>query len=39
MSCKRFIVHGKVQGVGFRAYTRAVAEHLGISGEVWNRKD
>lgn len=34
-----FVVHGRVQGVGFRWHVVRVAEDLGISGEVWNRRD
>ncbi len=33
------IVHGVVQGVGFRWYTRLVARRLGLSGYVRNRRD
>jgi acylphosphatase len=32
-------VHGKVQGVAFREYTRQEAERLGLSGWVGNRPD
>jgi acylphosphatase len=32
-------VHGDVQGVGFRWFTRQVAEHLGVSGTVANLRD
>ncbi len=39
MTVQRFIVTGHVQGVGFRAYVRNMAEDLGVSGEVWNRRD
>ncbi|VVB61211.1 Acylphosphatase [uncultured archaeon] len=33
------IVHGKVQGVGFRAATRALALDLGVKGYVENLSD
>jgi acylphosphatase len=33
------IVHGYVQGVGFRWWTRQVARQLGLSGYVRNRYD
>ncbi len=32
-------VHGKVQGVFFRASTKAVADQLGVKGLVKNQKD
>ena len=32
-------VHGKVQGVFFRASTKAVADQLGIKGMVKNQSD
>jgi acylphosphatase len=35
----RVIVHGRVQGVFFRDYTRNRAEELGLSGWVCNRPD
>ena len=35
MSARRFAVFGRVQGVGFRAFTRRVAEQHGLSG--WAR--
>ena len=35
----RFVVRGRVQGVGFRAYVQQVAEGMGVDGEVWNRVD
>jgi len=35
----RIFVHGLVQGVGFRAYTRRVAESLGLLGWVRNLPD
>jgi acylphosphatase len=33
------VVHGWVQGVYFRAYTRDQARRLGLSGWVMNRRD
>jgi len=35
----RFLVEGRVQGVGFRAQTRAEAARLGLVGFVHNRAD
>lgn len=35
----RCIVHGKVQGVAFRAYARERAEALSINGHAVNRED
>jgi acylphosphatase len=32
-------VHGRVQGVGFRYYTRTHAQRLGVYGWVRNRSD
>ncbi len=34
--CKRFYVHGRVQGVFFRASTQEQAERLGITGWAVN---
>lgn len=39
MTSRRVVVHGLVQGVGFRYSARAEAERLGISGWVRNRAD
>jgi acylphosphatase len=36
---RRVIVHGRVQGVFFRAATRARAQDLGVRGWVRNRPD
>ena len=38
-SSYRFVVTGRVQGVGFRAATRRKAQALALSGWVRNRKD
>lgn len=35
----RFLVVGRVQGVGFRAHTQAAAQRLGLVGFVQNRRD
>ncbi|MBL9079154.1 MAG: acylphosphatase [Planctomycetes bacterium] len=34
-----FVVHGRVQGVGFRAAAHAEARRLGLTGFVRNRAD
>ena len=39
MITKRFIVIGDVQGVGFRHFTRGLAERHGIKGYVKNLYD
>jgi acylphosphatase len=39
MPAVRFIIRGRVQGVGFRYFTRKTAISLGVAGEVWNRSD
>ncbi|MBB5193454.1 acylphosphatase [Silvimonas terrae] len=36
---KRLLVHGRVQGVGFRFTTCIEAKRLGVSGWVRNRHD
>ncbi|MGD9921932.1 MAG: acylphosphatase [Pseudorhodoplanes sp.] len=36
---RRVIVHGRVQGVGYRDWTRHVARARGIEGWVRNRND
>jgi len=36
---RRFIVHGRVQGVGFRYFVQNEAVELGLSGYVKNRAD
>ena len=37
--CKRAFVSGKVQGVGYRDFTRRVARTLGLSGYAHNLPD
>jgi acylphosphatase len=39
MAAKHIIVHGRVQGVGFRGFVQAVAERLGLTGSVCNCPD
>ncbi len=39
MKAKQIIVHGKVQGVGFRYFVQHVAEKLGLTGNVRNCPD
>ena len=39
MKAARFLVNGKVQGVWFRASTRAQAERLGLRGHARNLVD
>lgn len=39
MPAVRILVSGHVQGVGFRAFVREVAEDLEVRGEVWNTRD
>lgn len=39
MRAVRIVVHGDVQGVGFRYYTRAQAARQGVAGWVRNRRD
>ncbi|MCC7404730.1 MAG: acylphosphatase [Bdellovibrionales bacterium] len=37
--CRRFLISGKVQGVGFRAFTFREATSLGVVGWVRNLED
>ena len=39
MSCKRYWISGRVQGVCFRASTQICARHLGLTGWVRNMID
>lgn len=39
MTCRRFLVSGRVQGVWFRASTREQALRLGLSGRADNLPD
>lgn len=39
MTGRKFIVHGKVQGVWFRESTRRLAEELGLAGHAINLPD
>ncbi len=39
MTVRRYRVHGRVQGVGFRAWVVRLADELGIRGWVRNRHD
>ena len=39
MDCRRFIVRGRVQGVGFRWFVEREARTLSISGWVRNNVD
>ncbi len=38
-STRRYIVHGRVQGVGFRYFAARAAQGLGLGGYVRNRAD
>jgi len=38
-SARRFIVHGRVQGVGFRYFVERMALDLSLTGYVKNRAD
>ncbi|MBH0229496.1 acylphosphatase [Halobacillus yeomjeoni] len=39
MARKHMIVHGRVQGVGFRATAKQIADQLNIQGWVKNKSD
>jgi len=36
---RRYVVSGRVQGVGYRNYVEHVAEEIGLEGYVRNRRD
>jgi acylphosphatase len=36
---RHVVIHGRVQGVGFRAFVEDTAERLGLEGWVRNRRD
>jgi acylphosphatase len=39
MACKRYIVRGRVQGVGYRYFVQSEAQTLGVTGWVRNNPD
>jgi acylphosphatase len=39
MQAKHIIVHGRVQGVGFRYFVRHIGNQLGLTGNVQNCPD
>jgi len=39
MTAERFVVTGRVQGVGYRWWTVGTAKRLGLAGWVRNRRD
>ena len=39
LNAKRAIVHGRVQGVGFRFFVQREAQRLGLAGSVRNQAD
>lgn len=39
MTVRRFVVHGRVQGVGFRDFVATTAARLGVRGAVRNEPD
>ncbi len=36
MTARRYVVKGRVQGVGFRYFTQKVAQEIGVRGRVRN---
>jgi acylphosphatase len=36
---RHVVIHGRVQGVGYRMWTEDLAERLGLEGWVRNRRD
>lgn len=39
VEAKSIVVTGRVQGVGFRYFTKILADRLGVTGVVWNASD
>ncbi|SFJ98529.1 acylphosphatase [Halobacillus dabanensis] len=39
MENRQITVHGRVQGVGFRAATKQIADQIGVNGWVKNQPD
>jgi acylphosphatase len=39
IQARRIVVHGRVQGVGFRYFVQRAGSRLGLTGKVWNRPD
>lgn len=39
IQARRFIVNGRVQGVGYRNFAQHTAEQIGVHGYVRNRRD
>lgn len=39
LAARRYVVHGRVQGVGYRDYAQRVAAALGLTGYVRNLDD
>ena len=39
LQCRRYVVRGRVQGVGFRFYVEREAHMLGVAGWVRNNPD
>jgi acylphosphatase len=37
--CRRVVIHGRVQGVGYRAWVEAETTAIGLSGFVRNHRD
>ncbi len=35
----KWVIHGQVQGVGFRPFVYRLARRHGLTGEVWNQRD
>ena len=39
LETRSLIVHGRVQGVGFRKWVKIKCDSLNITGKVWNTND